>query len=274
MITWPNTKAVKGRMQSSLSADPTQLLTLPTPKSLIRALVKHAGFEIKRLGDQKPFGQDVFSDINRLSLAWNYQIKCLFDVGANDGATAIAALSHFNEARIFAFEPHPLTFATLRENVSGPRFQAFNIAFGDKQGEAELFSYDNNKINSLVPDARYAMRFGKKGNPIKISISTIDDFCAAHCIATIDVLKIDTEGFDLSVMRGAAGKLARREVRFVYTEFNDIFEQPGRTGGALFPICDFLYPLGFRFVAAFTDYIVTEGEFFGVHNALFAAAPS
>jgi FkbM family methyltransferase len=254
-------------------------VTLSVPKRLIRNLFRRAGLEITRPNnklwlDQLGGKQDVFSDINRLSLAWNYQINCFFDVGANDGATAKAALSYFNDASIFAFEPHPNTFLKLRQNVSGPRCQAFNIAFGDKKGDADLFSYDNDKINSLVPDAPFAVRFGKKGSPIEIRISTIDDFCTAHCIATIDVLKIDTEGFDLCVMKGAETKLARHEVRFIYTEFNDVFEQPGRSGGALFPMCEYLYPFGFRFVAAYTDCLATEGEFFAVHNALFAVPPS
>jgi FkbM family methyltransferase len=249
---------------------------LSVPKRLVRSLFRRAGFEITKL-NTKPIGTigtDVFSDIKRLSEAWNYPIKIFFDVGANDGATAEAALSHFVDARIFSFEPHPLTFRKLCANISRPRFKAFNIALGDEKREAELFSYDNDKLNSLVPDARYAVRFGKKGDQIKINMSTIDDFCADHCIATIDVLKVDTEGFDLSVMKGAAEKLAKREVRFIYTEFNDVFEQAGRSGGALFPICALLYPFGFRFVASYTDYVITDGEFFAVHNALLAAPPS
>jgi hypothetical protein len=76
------------------------------------------------------------------------------------------------------------------------------------------------------------------------------------------------------VIKGASQKLAKREIKFVYAEFNDIFEGAGGSGGALFPICDFLYPFGFRFVATYTDYLVTEGEFFGVHNALFAVPPT
>jgi FkbM family methyltransferase len=245
------------------------MLTLSFPKRLIRHAFRRAGFEITR----QPIGQNVFADIKRLSRAWNYQINSVFDVGANDGATSKAALSYFPNARIFAFEPHPVTFANLQKNISQPSFHAFNIAFGDESSEAVLYSYDNDKLNSLVPDARYAIRFGQKGRPISISVSTIDAFCATYFDATIDVLKVDTEGFDLSVLKGAVQKLTRREVRFVYTEFNDIFETIGQSGGALFPICKFLYPFGFRFIASYTDYIVTEGEFFAVHNALLAVPP-
>jgi FkbM family methyltransferase len=264
---------------------PVEDTVLSLPKRLFRSLFRRAGFEITRV-ENKPAGvngrwidqlggkQDAFSDIKRLSQAWNLEIKCFFDVGANDGTTSKAALSYFTGVHVFAFEPHPRTFLRLRENISGPRLQSFNIALGDRNGEAELFSYENDKINSLVHDASFAVRFDQKSNPIKIHISTIDDFSSTHGIDGIDVLKIDTEGSELSVLKGAARKLARRKIRFVYTEFNDLFEQPGRTGGALFPIYKYLCPFGFRFVAAYTDCLATEGEFFGVHNALFAVPAS
>jgi FkbM family methyltransferase len=221
-----------------------------------------------------PVGHDVFFDIKRLARAWDYQIKCFFDVGANDGAITRAALTAFADADVFSFEPHPVTFAKLRDSVPGPRVHAFNMALGDKTGEGEFFCYGDNKINSLVPDARFAVRFGQSSKAIKVGICTIDEFCVANRISSIDVLKIDTEGSEFSVIKGASQKLARREIRFVYFEFNDIFEEAGRSGGALFPICDFLYPFGFRFVAVYTDYLVTEGEFFAVHNALFTVPPA
>jgi FkbM family methyltransferase len=252
---------------------------------IIRSLFRSAGFDITRIDKRSvqtesvwldEFGgkKDAFLDIKRLSQAWNWDIKVFFDVGANDGATAKAAISHLPGARIYAFEPHPQTFAKLRDNISRPQLSLFNIALGDWTGEAELFSYENDKINSLSRKAPFAMRFGKEGEPIKVRIDTIDDFCASQDIAGIDVLKIDTEGSELVVLKGAGKKLANRDIRFVYTEFNDVFGRRDRDGGALFPICEYLYPFGFRFVAAYTDCLTTEGDFFAVHNALFAIPPA
>ena len=254
-------------------------------KQLVRSLFRRAGFEITKLendsGDRLWLDglggrEDPFSDIKRLSQAWNYPIKCFFDVGANDGATTRAALLCFADIRVYAFEPHPHTFLRLRENIPGTRFHPFNMALGDRAGSAELFSCDNDKINSLVQDAPFATRFKQRSKPINVEISTIDDFCAAHGIAAIDVLKIDTEGYDLFVLKGAAQKLANQEIKFVYAEFNDVFEHAGITGGTLFSICEYLYPFGFRLIATYTDCLCleTKSEFFSVHNALFALPPS
>jgi hypothetical protein len=145
---------------------------------------------------------------------------------------------------------------------------------GDKSREAQLFAYDYDVLNSLSPTTTFAVRFGKTGTPIPIRVSTVDEFCFSHNLDTIDVLKLDTEGCDLDVLKGAAGKLKSRKIKFVYTEFNDIFERAGRTGGALAPICVYLEPFGFRFITSYTDYVVTDGEFFAVHNALFATSPA
>jgi FkbM family methyltransferase len=57
-----------------------------------------------------------------------------------------------------------------------------------------------------------------------VSVRTIDDFCAEQAIAEIDLLKIDTEGYDLQVLEGARSLLTRGRVRFVYSEFNVLQE--------------------------------------------------
>lgn len=89
----------------------------------------------------------------------------------------------------------------------------------------------------------------------------------------IDVLKVDTEGFDLEVLKGAVNLLAAGLIRFIYFEFNEILNREGVFGGALAPIAELITPYGYRFVATYNDYVVTEGEMFGVSNALFALPP-
>src|SRR5262249_39442518 len=221
-----------------------------------------------------PFGREVWVDIARLSERWGVPINRVFDVGANIGRTSLAVLAHFPNATVYSFEPHPDTFRKLAEGLAGRRARAFNIGLSDKSGNAQLFTYGADVLNSLSPTTTHAVRFGTTGKPIPIQVSTVDEFCSSHDIDTIDVLKVDTEGCDLDVLKGAAGKLKSHKIKFVYTEFNDIFERAGRTGGALAPICAFLEPFGFRFITTYTDYVITDGEFFAVHNALFAASPA
>lgn len=238
----------------------------------VKAIARRCGFQVSRIS-HSPFGRSVWFDVARLSERWGFPINCVFDVGANVGVTSLTMLANFPYARVYSFEPHPDTFKKLAEGLKGRRAQAFNIALGNKSGEAELFTYDMDEINSLTPTATFAVRFGKTGKPISVRVSTVDEFCLSHGIDAIDVLKVDTEGCDLEVLKGAEGKLKSQKIRFVFTEFNDILERAGTTGGALAPICAFLEPFGFHFVTSYTDYVLTNGEFFAVHNALLALPP-
>ena len=53
----------------------------------------------------------------------------------------------------------------------------------------------------------------------EVCVTTVDDYVAANGIARIDLLKIDTEGFDLAVLRGARAALARRIIGAIHFEF-------------------------------------------------------
>ena len=99
-------------------------------------------------------------------------------------------------------------------------------------------------------------------------VDTIDDFCSANKIPKIDILKIDTEGFDLNVLKGAQQMLSRGQIAFIYTEFNDCVARQGTTGGALNEISDYLAQFKFRFVATYTDYVHPIEDLFVVSNLL------
>jgi len=220
------------------------------------------------------FGFDVWCDIHHLAEAWTYPVAVVFDVGAHDGETALSVLRAFPEARVTSFEPHPETFAALTRKLSRhPRFEAVNTALGVESGEVMMFQYEKSNINSLTPQAPFAVRFAEDARRIVVSCATLDDHCARHAIARIDLLKIDTEGFDLVVLQGAQKMLRRRAIRFILVEFNDLQPRAGTFGGALAPIDTLLRPHGYRFVASYVDYIVPEGEMFFVSNALFALPP-
>jgi len=93
-------------------------------------------------------------------------------------------------------------------------------------------------------------------------------------VQQVDVLKIDVEGCDLLVLRGAERLLSAGRVRFIYVEFNDMSPRLGCTGGALTPISDFLTPFGFRFIATYPDYMEYGEDMHVGANALFFCPPT
>jgi FkbM family methyltransferase len=240
----------------------------------LRRLFERNGFLLIR--PSMRFGIDPFVDIKTLSEIWDYSIDVFFDVGANDGETALKALREFRDARVFSFEPHPSTFAALVAKLGNcSNFVAINCALGRISApEVEMFEYGVSRLNSMVDNAPYAVRFGHEPCRISVRCTTIDSFCSDNAISRIDVLKIDTEGFDIVVLEGALSMIKYCAIRFIYVEFNDLQVKEGTFGGALVPIDNLLNPYGYRFVASYNDNIFTEGEMFSVSNALFALPPS
>ena len=61
----------------------------------------------------------------------------------------------------------------------------------------------------------------------------MDTFCSENTIDRVDLLKIDTEGFDLIVLQGGISMFKRRAIKFIYVEYNDLQPKEGVVGGAL-----------------------------------------
>lgn len=216
------------------------------------------------------FGHDPFRDIRQLSERENLGVRTFFDVGANEGGTSLKVVKLFPEAHIFAFEPHPNTFSRLTDATKKYQaIEAVQTALGAEAGDKIMHVYGVSLINSLVPNAQFPVRFGHELSKIMVSCTTIDLFCEQRNIKQIDVLKIDAEGFDLEVLKGAETMLKLGAVSFVYFEFNDIQPSQAAAGGALLPIDDFLKQYQYRFIATYNDYVVTAGDFFVVSNALY-----
>ena len=144
------------------------------------------------------------------------KIRTIFDVGANIGQTANFAANFFPHAVIHSFEPVQATFATLRARTKkSPNVHAHRLALGRRTEVVEIALQEDALFNSLA-----FRRDGSStaGPTERIQVTTLDEFCAAHHIAQIDILKTDAQAFDLEVLQGAAELVARSAVCFVYTE--------------------------------------------------------
>jgi FkbM family methyltransferase len=236
-------------------------------KSLNNALHKF-GYELTKIHNDS-FGIRWLNDVKRLSDSYGKKINVAFDVGANIGVTTKEMLQYFDSSKVYAFECHPNTFNKLTKNLAGTSAYPFEIALSNTSGSDTFYDYgDEGYINSLTPNAPYAVRFKKKAAELNVIKTTIDEFCFKNSISKIDLLKIDTEGHDINVLRGGQKMLSSNSVAFVYFEFNDFYQDINTDGGSLNEITQYLSGFGFKFVATYTDYIVTEEKMFVVANAL------
>lgn len=145
-----------------------------------------------------------------------------FDIGANAGLFTLAAGQKLRgqPAVIFAFEPSSATFTVLEKNLRLnrlPGVRAIRAALSDKTGEAQLFLNAALKdgLNSLQdPSHSDAEVVGRE----TVETITLDDFLARERIAQVDVMKVDVEGAELLVFRGAPQLLARPDAPLILYE--------------------------------------------------------
>jgi len=153
----------------------------------------------------------------------------IFDVGSNVGEVSIDLRNTFPSARIWAFEPNPVTFDQLSKNVFGQDVSCQNIGLGSEATEGKLYCYSTNKQSghaSMYRDVfqlyqNYGIKESSDLTEFSFLVSTVDAFCAQHSIAHIDFLKIDVEGNELSVLKGAMQLITANQVPVIQFEFTD-----------------------------------------------------
>ena len=147
-----------------------------------------------------------------------------FDIGANKGQTIALLQRLYKQPVIHAFEPASATFTDLKKRVSTTGVYLHQLAFGERVGVAEFRNYQQSELSSFLP-----MNPDKAENIFaqeavvsieSVRVETLDNFCATHHIDRIDLLKIDTQGFELPVLRGGARLLGQGKVGAVLLELN------------------------------------------------------
>jgi FkbM family methyltransferase len=143
---------------------------------------------------------------------------CCFDIGANTGQTAKKMRSYFPAATIYSFEPVSNTYQLLTENLEGlSNIKTFPFALGEQKSEMEIFLFKNSQWNSL--SAPVSERAKKTGGPSEfIQVDTVDNFAGQNNIRKIDILKSDTEGYELEVLKGAQDCLQNQIIESLYLE--------------------------------------------------------
>lgn len=141
-------------------------------------------------------------------------IHTIFDVGANIGQTALNYHKFFPTAVIHSFEPVSSTYEILKKNTMGIKnISPVNIALGMEKGKMLIALEENNEINSLKNLAHI--------NDIsaeEIQINSGLNYCKNEKVTQIDLLKIDTEGYELDVLKGFDISFLSENVKFIYCE--------------------------------------------------------
>jgi len=147
------------------------------------------------------------------------------DIGANIGTYSKYILNNSN-SKIIAFEPMPKSFKKLNllKKEFHDRLLTFNVGVGDKTQTKKIF-YDVDNLqwanfNSEVKKIDY-LKNTKKST--KCKIVTLDNFFLKKkkiTLKKIDLIKIDTEGYELEVLIGAKKVINKFKPKYIQIEYN------------------------------------------------------
>lgn len=229
-------------------------------RRLGKKLLRNIGIDIRFVPE---LGFDAYDDMRKLVAG---ERPLVFDVGANRGQTIERIRRTFAEPVIHAFEPGRDTFAELERRMTGvPGLHLNNVALGARAESRTFFDTDPPDMSSLLQPSVDAWGEIKEQYPVEVT--TVDDYCAARGIERIDILKSDTQGFDLDVLKGARRMTDRRAIHLIFMEitFSDMYKDSPRFD----EIYAYLADRRFAFVS-FYDFYYQRGRA-GWTDALFVA---
>jgi len=236
-------------------------------KNAVQKLAGRLGYRICAFPDR--VGMDPFQDMASFSRG---ESPLVLDVGANIGQTVVELRKVFRKPRIHSFEPSPGTFELLRQNTLAiPGTQVWNRAMGSSSGKMTLQENDHNQMSSFLPLSRFG--WGSVIKQTSVDVDTVDDFCDREHIERIDILKSDTQGYDLEVFKGAEKMFQQARIGLVYSEV--IFSDMYKGMASMSQICDFLIDRDFVLVAfyrlVFKKRLASHTDFLFAHKSRVAA---
>lgn len=186
-------------------------------KRLINALFRHIGYVPSPLGE-------CLGAIRRVG----FRPEHIVDIGANHGTWTRLALRYFPEAQYTLVEPQ----AWLKKSVedllkSTPRIHWHSVGAGEKAGTLKLTVAQRDDSSSFRFSSEEAQALGRR--QVDVPVVTLEQLVREFALPVPDIIKIDAEGTDLSVLKGTGSLLGATEIFFIEagvmhkTIENDVF---------------------------------------------------
>ena len=135
----------------------------------------------------------------------------ILDVGAFIGTYAFAMKHILPDAQVYSFEPLPASFAALSATMQPfPDWQGFHTALGDTTGSLEFWENEFSASSSALPMEdlhRQTFPQTKASHQVTVPVTTMDEMTPQLTLNGPVLLKIDVQGYEMAVLRGAKNLL-------------------------------------------------------------------
>jgi FkbM family methyltransferase len=223
-------------------------------KRLLKKTLNKFGFDIKRINSK--IKQVKFDDLLKDKICKN---PVIFDVGANKGQTIKKYLNIFNQPTIHSFEPLKNDFNYMyNEFKNNKNIFLNNFALGDKNEEKNfniMAKTENSSFNKINHGTDWLKKRSKEYKTTengyiteiqKVKIKKLDDYVKINNIDKIDLLKIDTQGYEDRVLEGSKNSIKDNKIKIILTEimFDNVYDKHF----SFSDIEKFILPYNFRMV--------------------------
>ena len=193
-------------------------------KTYISKIIGIFGYEVRRHSSTSSSVKEPFYHFRKLL---EQPQPVIFDIGAYIGDTIKQFRSSFPESYIHAFEPFDESFSILKNRFQNrEKLLLNNIALGDSPlSGTKMYITQNKGSSSLLQPIKDANQFWE-GNPlltqkeVEVDVTTIDSYCQKQNIKSIDILKIDVQGNEINVLKGAKQMLKEKRIKLIFTEIS------------------------------------------------------
>ena len=190
---------------------------------LLRTLLQKIRFKANHMGyDIRPIDRQCWEDQKQL-----LSVKIpttIIDAGANRGTITSTYRQLFPEATVYSFEPMLNCFEDLKAaHDSDSKVKTFHIALGEENGKKDFFINSAADTSSLLaPDTAklndsYAQALKIK-HQVETDVVTLDSVFQNEQLSHVDILKMDVQGGELGILKGATELLRQKKVSLIYTE--------------------------------------------------------
>ena len=191
------------------------------PRLYLRKLLCRLGYDIHRVPVDSLTLRDLEFD---LPILVNNGCPVVLDVGANKGQTIDLVHRAFPRPIIFSFEPNPDLFSQLVAKYEAHGVVVECFALANCEGNISFYIAENSELSSVLALHRTDENpFSKtSARRVMVPATTLDTWVKKRGLTHIDLLKVDAQGFDLEVLRGASTILSHGIVKTLLVEVNFI----------------------------------------------------
>jgi FkbM family methyltransferase len=179
----------------------------------------------------QPLRHGVAPSMDQAEMLRGLDFDLLLDVGANKGQFTLMTTHVHPTVSVHAYEPHPGEAKTFRA-IHGRNAEVIlhEIALGEQEGTAELIISKRTDSSSLLPAAQTLSDLFSgteaSGETCTVRVAPLDAFPLHWQNASKGLLKIDVQGYELQVLKGA--RQALKHCAYVYVESSDIVLYEGQ----------------------------------------------